>query len=90
MLLSRTEAYSFLNKCMAVEITTTIRNIPVEVSLGSYDGLPKECVANFDNLRTISKQYLSQRISQLPASRVIEVKRAIGYALGWEELIEAS
>ena len=42
-----------------------------------------------DNLRTISKAQLGQRISRIPARRIGEVKRAVGYALGWEELIEA-
>jgi hypothetical protein len=30
-----------------------------------------------------------ERIGQLPVTKVGEVKRALGYALGWEELIEA-
>jgi hypothetical protein len=32
---------------------------------------------------------LVERISRLGASRQMEVKRAVGYALGWEELITA-
>jgi mRNA-degrading endonuclease toxin of MazEF toxin-antitoxin module len=52
--------------------------------------MAKPCVVNCDNLRTISKVHLSKRISRIPPGRVHEVKRAVGYALGWEELIEAS
>ena len=89
LLLSRDEAYTFLNKFVAAEITTTVRRIPVEVLLGKAEGLPKICVANLDNLRTIAKQNLAGRISRLPARRVAEVKRAMGYVLGWDELIEA-
>ena len=33
---------------------------------------------------------LVERISKLGTSRQVEVKRAVGYALGWEELIAAS
>jgi len=40
-------------------------------------------------LRTIAKQSLVKRISQLAPDKVLDVKRAVGYALGWEELIEA-
>lgn len=87
LLLSRDDAYGFLNKFIAAEITTTIRKIPIEVPLGPRDGLPKPCVVNFDNLRTISKVALTQRIGQLPPAKVTDVKRALGYALGWEELI---
>ena len=89
LLLSRDDAYSYLNKFVVAEVTTTIRSIPVEVPLSKGDGLPRECVVNCDNLRTISRQALVERISRLPARREKEVKRAVGYALDWEELIEA-
>jgi mRNA interferase MazF len=89
LLLSRDDAYGFLNKFIAAEITTTIRRIPIEIPLDGAEGLPKNCAVNCDNLRTIPKQYLTKRISRLPVGRIAEVKRALGYALGWEELIEA-
>ena len=89
LLLSRDDAYGVLNKFVAAEITTTIRDIPIEVPLGKAEGLPDPCVVNCDNLRTNSKVHLVERISRIPASRVREVKRAVGYALAWEELIEA-
>jgi mRNA interferase MazF len=87
LLLSRNDAYSYLNKFVAAEITTTIRNIPVEVPLGPDEGMRKPCAANFDNLRTISREHLSARIATLARPRWREVKRAAGYALGWDELI---
>ena len=89
LLLSRDDAYGILNKFLAAEITTTIRHIPIEVSLGVAEGMPQACVVNCDNLRTISKTHLESRISRIAVSRISEVKRAVGYALGWEELIQA-
>ena len=88
LLLSRDDAYSYLNKFIAAEITTVIRGIPVEVRLGRREGLPKLCVVNCDNLRTIAREALTTRISQLPAARSREVWRALGYALGINELID--
>lgn len=44
VLLSRDEAYSVRNAVTVAEITSTIRNIPVEVNLGTGDGLPKKCL----------------------------------------------
>ena len=87
LLLSRDEAYPLLNKFIAAEITATIRHIPIEVPLGSTEGMAKSCVVNCDNLRTISKIHLVKKISKLSQKRVQEVKRAVGYALAWEELI---
>jgi mRNA interferase MazF len=89
LLLSRDDAYSVLNKFIAAEITATVRHIPIEVSLGSTEGMPKPCVVNCDNLRTISKVRLVKKISKLSAKRFHEVKRAVGYAFAWEELIDA-
>ena len=87
-MLSRDDAYSYLNKFMVAEITTTIRDIPVEVPLGRLEGLGKPCVANCDNLRTVPRESLSERISRLPPHRSSEVKRAVGYAFGWSELTD--
>lgn len=88
LLLSRNDAYEYLGKFIVAEITTTIRTIPVEVRLGKREGLPSTCVANLDNLRTAARVWLDARAGALAPSRYEEVKRALGYALGWEELID--
>ncbi len=86
LLLSRDAAYDFLNNVLAVEITTRVRGIPQEVTLGSREGLPRRCVANFDNLHSVHRPDLQRPIGALSRSRIAEVKRALGYALGWPEL----
>lgn len=90
LLISRSEAYSYLNKFLAVEVTSTIRRIAVEVPLGQGEGLPAKCVANFDNVRTVPRAALTKRIGHLPPRRHSEVKRALGHALAWDELIDAA
>ena len=85
LLLSRDEAYSYLNKFLAIEITSTIRHIAQEVQLGRGEGLKGKCVANCDNVRTIP--VLTERIGRLSSVRTGELKRALGHALGWDELI---
>jgi mRNA interferase MazF len=88
LLLSRNDAYQYLSKFIVAEITTTIRAIPVEVKLGPREGLVSLCVANLDNIRTTARQWLDTRAGALPPSRHREVKRALGFALGWDELID--
>lgn len=90
LLLSREDAYEYLNKFIVAEITTTIRRIPIEVSLGPGEGLPRPCVANCDNLRTVARSWLVRRVGRLPKPRWREVKQAVGYAFNWEELIATS
>jgi mRNA interferase MazF len=86
LLLSRDSAYHVLNKVIVAEVTTTIRDIPVEVRMGRREGLSHPSVANLDNVHVVPRVDLSARIGKLSASRVDEVKRALGFALDWPEL----
>jgi mRNA interferase MazF len=90
LLLTRDQAYSYLNKFLAVEITSTVRQIAVEIPLGKPEGLPQRCVANCDNIRTVSRSALVKRIGQLAPRRRSELKRALGHALAWDELIDVA
>ncbi len=86
LLLSRNSAYTVLNKVIVAEVTSTIRDIPVEVRLGPKEGLSRRSVANLDNVHVVALSDLASRIGMLSASRVSELKRALGYALDWPEL----
>jgi mRNA interferase MazF len=86
LLLSRSSAFAYLSRVLVVEVTTTIRGISQEVSLGPHEGLPRRCVANLDALRTIASPSLTSRIGRLAPGRHLEVKRALGHALHWPEL----
>jgi len=88
LLLSRNDAYQYLSKYIVAEITTTIRAIPVEVRLGRREGLQSPCVVNLDKIRTAARPWFDSRVGVLASSRHGEVKRALGYALGWDELID--
>ncbi len=90
LLLTRNGAYDYLNKFIVAEITSTVRDIASEVPLGKAEGLPKACVANCDNLRVLAKISLTRRAGRLHPDRWIEVKRAVGAALGWRELTDLS
>jgi mRNA interferase MazF len=90
LLLSRNEAYSYLNKFVVAEVTSTIRSVAVEVLLGRAEGLAAKCVANCDNIRTVPRSALTKRIGQLAPDRRSEVKRALGHALAWDELIDVA
>jgi len=82
ILLSRDEAYEVRNAVTIAQITTTIRNIPVEVLLDKDDGLPKRCVANLDSITTIRKAVLLERICYLRPEKIEQINNAIKFALG--------
>src|SRR6266511_321639 len=81
VLLSRNVAYRVRNAVTVAPITRTIRNIPVEVVLNQTDGLPTRCVVNADNITTIPKSLLTQRIAVLSAQRMQQIDEAIRFAL---------
>lgn len=81
VLLSRDEAYEVRNAVTVAEVTTRIREIPVEVPLGPEDGLPKKCVVNLDTIVTIRKDLLVERISLLRAEKIEQINAAIKFAL---------
>jgi mRNA interferase MazF len=81
LLLSRNEAYKIRSSITVAIITTTIRNIPVEVPLGRKERLPKACVANLDTIITIEKATLETRLCALPDSKWNEVVSALKFAL---------
>lgn len=84
VLLSRDEAYTVRNAVTVAELTTTIRNIPVEVQLGPEYGVPKRCVANLDAIITIRKELLKERIVLLSSEKIQEINSAIRFALDIE------
>jgi mRNA interferase MazF len=84
LLLSRDEAYQVRKLVSVAPVTTRIRGIPVEVAIGPKDGMPRECVINLDTVTTIPKDALTERLTQLPRSRMAAVDRALKFALGLE------
>jgi mRNA interferase MazF len=86
LLLGRSSALSYLSRVLAAEVTTTVRAIPQEVSLGRREGLPRPCVANLDSLRTVPVACLETPVGRISVRRHIEVKRALGHVLHWPEL----
>lgn len=81
LLLSRDEAYRVRSAVAVAEITTTARDIPVEVPLGKEDGLPKTCVANLDTIVTIGKELIKEYICSLSIGKIEAVDSAIKFAL---------
>ena len=81
VLLSRNSAYRVRAAVTVAPITRMVRNIPVEVLLGQRDGMPTRCVVNLDDITTIPKSLIKQRITTLSADRIQEIDDAIRFAL---------
>ena len=64
------------------EVTTNMRGLDAEVTLGPADGMPRPCVVNLDSLATIRRSMLSSLITTLGSARMHDVERAMHLALG--------
>jgi mRNA interferase MazF len=82
LILTRQAAIPVLNRVLAVPATRTVRRIPSEVVLDEDDGMPKRCALSFDNVVTMPKTYLTERICRLGVDRLDEVCRALRAASG--------
>jgi mRNA interferase MazF len=81
LLLSRNEAYAVRELVIVSPLTTRIRNLPSEVTLGTGDGVPGVSVINLDVINTIPKSSLQEQIATLSISKMREVTQAINFAL---------
>jgi mRNA interferase MazF len=84
LILTRDSAIAVLNSVTVAPITSTIRSIPTEVVLTQEDGLPDTCAANFDNLQTVPKGNIGDRISHLTSRKMKDAAEAISFALGFD------
>ena len=83
VVLTRDSVLEYLGEVTVAPITSTIRDIPSEVVLDSDDGVPQRCAINLDHLQTVSKDRLGGLVATLPAARMVEVRDALLFALGY-------
>jgi mRNA interferase MazF len=81
VLVSRDLAYAIRTNVTVVEVTTRIRGIETEVSLGRREGLSKPCVANADNIHTIPRSLLGEKVGALGAEKARALDAAIKLSL---------
>lgn len=82
LVISRQVALAHLHTALVAPITSTIRGLPSEVSLGVDDGLKQASVANLDHIMSVRQSDLQKYVGHIDAARMREVCRAAAIALG--------
>jgi mRNA interferase MazF len=82
LVLTRQAVIPVLNKVTGVPATKRIRGIPSEVLLSTDDGMPADCVLNFDNLTLLRKSWFVEPICELSPVRMVQACRALAVAMG--------
>jgi mRNA interferase MazF len=81
--LTREAAIPVLPSVLVAPATRTVRSIPTEVVLtAAEDGMPQDCALSFDNLATMPKSLLTERITQLREPKLGEMCEALRIATG--------
>lgn len=82
LVLTREVAIPVLERLVVVPATRTVRGIPSEVALSEEDGMPEPCVLSFDNVTTLPKALLTERICRLGLDRLAQACVALRHATG--------
>ncbi len=83
LILTWDSAIDFLGQLTVAPVTSTVREIPTEVSLSRADGLQRDCAVNLDHLQTVSKASLGTAITRLNERQMECVQGALLFALGF-------
>lgn len=73
LVLTRDRAIPVLRTVLIAPVTRSARGIQTEVALDEADGMPVPCVATFDNVTTVPKAFLTERVTGLSAVRMRDV-----------------
>lgn len=83
LILTRDPVAGRIGAVVVAALTRISRGVVSELSLTpEADGVPTECVANFDNLHTLPRQAFRRLVAQLGPSRMREACRVLRDATG--------
>jgi mRNA interferase MazF len=81
VVLTRDSALEFLGEITIAPITSTIRDIPSEVSLTTEDGMARDCAVNLDHVQTVPRGNLGPLVTTLSREKLHRIREALHFAL---------
>jgi mRNA interferase MazF len=83
LVLTRDPVADRIGAVVVAALTRTRRGLVSELVLtAGEDGVPSDCVVNFDNIHTLPRSTFRRRVAQLSARRMTHVCRTLRDALG--------
>lgn len=81
VVLTRDPVADRIGSVVVAALTRTRRGLVSELDLSSeVDGVPSDCVVNFDNIHTLPREVFRRWVATLSASRLAEVCRVMAAA----------
>ncbi len=81
LILTRDSILEYLEEVTIAPITSTVRDIPSEVSLSRHEGMKKDCAINLDHIQTVSKEKIGSVITTISQEKLKQVRYAISFSL---------
>lgn len=83
LVLTRDPVAGSIGSVVVVALTRTSRGLVSELDLtAAVDGVPSDCVANFDNIHTIERDSFRRHVASLSPARMAEACRVLVAATG--------
>ena len=82
LVLTRDPVAERIGSVVVAVLTRTVRDLVSELELTPADGVPTDCVVNFDNIHTVAREALRRRVTSLSPARMAEACRALQAATG--------
>src|SRR5256885_8024389 len=81
LVLTRDQVADRIGSVVVAALTRTRRGLVSELELtAAADGLPSDCVVNFDNLHTLPREVFRRRLATLSAARLAQACRVLADA----------
>jgi len=83
LVLTREPVAGRIGSVVVAALTRTKRDLVSELELtAARDGVPSDCVVNFDNVHTIPRSVLRRRVATLSQPRMAQACRVLRDAVG--------
>jgi len=83
LVLTRDPVAERIGSVVVVALTRTRRGLVSELDLTARDdGVPSDCVVNFDNVHTLPREMFRRRVATLSPARMAEACRVLQAATG--------
>ena len=83
LVLTRDPVAARIGAVVVAALTKTRRGLVSELELSAEaDGVPSDCVVNFDNIHTVPRDALRRRVTTLSMPRLAEACRTLAAATG--------
>ena len=83
LVLTRDPVADRIGSVVVAALTRTRRGLVSELELlAQTDGVPTDCVVNFDNIHTVPREAFRRKVASLSDGRLVEVCRVLAAATG--------